>query len=756
MYSGSQSVAGSRRTRRAPRRLFFAWMVALLLALTPGLSMLPAHAEDPAELTISKRVTGWQDGQEVAPGEQFTYTVTITCTNIGSGGCTSAELTDLLPAGLSLSGTVTVNGADAEVTTDGNEVTVAFTSALSDPVGGVGIPDAAAVEVSIPVVVDDDLTADDSGVPLVNEATVTASNAAEESDDFTVVPVIALELEASTAKSFEPDSALAEPGTSTTLTLTGGNASNGSVERITMTDQTNPPGAFEWLGLTGELSATLPEGADQVQIDVFVDGAWVEGTPGETAQLPAGVEPSTIEGVRVHFISTTGDTIPTGASGSIAIELEQREGIIEGPLANQVSTTVTRDGEVSTAVTADDTYNVTTSAIDLEATKSFRPKTITVGEQSRVRLGATNTSPRVLDSLTITEPGGAPNMFENGLIFSGWTDDVSWPNGATAATVTFTLSDGSTVVLEAESAGSLPLPEDPSLVVGFAVSFTGEILPGAEAVVPFLVTAELEQEEEEQAHPNTVRADSTSPGGYQGSDTASDTLITVQERLAVEVDKRISPNQLVSIPGEKATVQLTGHLLDYPDSSVDAHQLIVTDPANVEDNDSAWWAAFAPTSIVATPVPANSTLTIEYWDGSEWITVPGPIVSGPQTYTADLPAAVRDTALGIRFIYESESGFPPDTTVRPNLNFELRPEMAGSDLEIENCAAADASAPSATAETAVQTSPCPSISLVPPVPGEGDLVDKDGTTRSWSVSVPVTRSVPACSGPPADGPTCPS
>ena len=89
-------------SRRYPRLLIF--LLGLALVLSPNLMVLPAYAEDPGELTLTKNVTGFTDGEQVAPGDTFVYTIEITCTNIGSGGCTSAELTDPLPDGISLDG----------------------------------------------------------------------------------------------------------------------------------------------------------------------------------------------------------------------------------------------------------------------------------------------------------------------------------------------------------------------------------------------------------------------------------------------------------------------------------------------------------------------------------------------------------------------------------------------------------------------------------------------------------------------------
>lgn len=172
-------------------------LLAVLLVL--GQTVLlsgGASAEDPAELTIDKQVLGWTDGHEVVAGETFTYTLTITCSNIGSGGCTSARLTDQLPPWLTVDGPVTVTGAAGTPSVAGSAVTISFTDPLTDPVGGSGLLDQSTATVTIPVRVADDIPASVDGQNLVNTASVAASNAATATDTFTVVPDVPVVLEA--------------------------------------------------------------------------------------------------------------------------------------------------------------------------------------------------------------------------------------------------------------------------------------------------------------------------------------------------------------------------------------------------------------------------------------------------------------------------------------------------------------------------------------------------------------------------------
>ncbi|HEY9291361.1 MAG TPA: hypothetical protein VIP98_08805, partial [Microlunatus sp.] len=731
-------------------------MVAATLSFALLMSFLiaqPAYAEDPGELTVNKSASV----TDVEPGDTFEYTIVVSCTNIGSGGCTSAELTDTLPEGISLNpgpGAISVTGASGTVNGTDDGFTVDFTDPLSDPAGGEGMADGSTATITVPVVVDEDIDPELDGTDLVNTATADGTNTVPASDTATVVPSIPINYAASTDKSFDPDSAIANPGTETTMSLSGGNASNVPVDEVTITDPIDPPNdAFTYLALTGAPDVTLPEGAEQVQVDVYVDGNWINGPPGPPpAVLPDGVDPADVEGIRIHFISTDDDGIPPNASGTVDVALEQRDNIEEagtGPLSNEVSTTVTDDGNESDPATADADYTINSADIALDASKTFDPDTIAAGSDSTVTIGATNTSDRTLDTLTISEPGtdSDDNIFTDGLTFSGWGDGVQWPAGATGASVTYTYADGTSETIDADAQDTLPDPDPDKTVTGFSVEFTGEIQPGAEASIPFTVTADDEQSPDEIDHPNTITADSTTPDGYHGHATADDTLTTIVKRIDVVTDKTISPSQIYSIPGQTALVELSGRVTDFPDSTTDANDIIVQDPADLS-NDS-WYGSFTPTSIVETPIPANATLTVQYWDGTEWVDVPGMTdLPGPDTFSGDLPADVQENAQGIRFVYHSDDGFPPGTEVNPNIDYSLKDSAQGQEIDVDDCANSTVHSLQATVGDATSEPACDSIHLRPLTPGNGDIIDKAwdqdavgertqeerGLTINWSTS----------------------
>jgi fimbrial isopeptide formation D2 family protein len=264
----------SPRVTRAPRRLLHALVALALVAGSVLVGVLPAYAEDPGFLTLDKTVSNFDPGETVEPGDTFVYTITITCSNTGIGaGCTNAELTDALPEGISLNDgpeDITIGGANGTASAEGNDISIDFTDPLEDPADSQGLDDGAVVTVQIPVIVDDDISPDLNGQDLTNTATVDGTNTDPASDSFVVVPDIPIDLNATTDKSFDPSSAVADPGTETIMTLSGGNAdtSNVPADEIVITDPNDPPGppgAFEYLAVTGDFDVTLPAGAEQVR-----------------------------------------------------------------------------------------------------------------------------------------------------------------------------------------------------------------------------------------------------------------------------------------------------------------------------------------------------------------------------------------------------------------------------------------------------------------------------------------------------------
>lgn len=702
-----------------------------------SLSAPAAFAEGPSEVTLLKEVST----PNVVPGETFSYDLTVGCSAIDIGtGCTNAVLTDPVPAGFEILAVDVGDGLSAnDPVITGNTVTVTFTDALQDPVGAVGLEASSTGVVTITVRVRDDFPFAESGIPVPNTGTLDASNAmAPATSTAIVTPTVERTLLAAAEKSFSPASASNAPGTATTATLIGRNASNGPVDRLTVTDPIDPtaaPNPFQYLGVTAIGQVTLPAGADRVQVDVWDGTDWVLGTPAATATLPGGVDPASIGGLRFTFDNSAGTQLPLGASATIDIDLEQRDSVtaIAGPtdVANVVTATVDL-ADATADASATGVYSIVPTVVAVGATKSFDPDAIVRGESSTVTTTVTNDSTEQVSSLSITEPSGS--SIPVGIEFDAFTDGVRWPMGATGASVTWTYRDGEVETIAAGAEDSLPAPTAGKQVAGYTVTFTGPIAAGATATVPFGITTDPALAPTPLVWDNLIEGSATALDGTVGTTTATDQLTVYDEHLEIEVAKRIAPSSILSVPGSPATILLPTRLLPFPVSTTDAERIVVQDPQVLpaDPSPNPWWNSFDATSISQTAIPANATLTVQYWDGTAFVDLPGATgVAGPRIFSMPIPADLRGQIQGLRFQFDSEIGFAPGTRVQPNFGVALRSDKrdasgpaAGGDDVIENCASAGASAANIDPASGVTAAPCPTITLIPTLPGEGDLIEK--------------------------------
>lgn len=686
--------------------------IVLVLLLAMVGTVLPSTSAMAAEWGISKQVIS--DGP-YAPGDNVEFVVTISCSDPSGTDqtCDNTEMSDVLPDGLVLV-SASVSSGGGEVDADVESNTVTYTNE-----DGVGTGDQA--QIAITAKIDPDLPYSESGKPIENTATVVSDNAEEKSSSATVTPVVDLDLSAEAAKTIDPDGALAVPGTDATMTVEGTNTSNTPVDTMVVQDPVDPsadPNPFTYLEYTGTGDIEMPENATDVTEEYWDGDSW------ET--LDDSVDPADVQGVRYTF---SGDIQP-GATATIPVEVQQADAVAEltDPTAvnNDTSTVVSLDGEESEPATADDTYLITPPNTSVTASKSFSPAEVEAGKSTTVTLGATNTGTAV-DSLIITEPGpGTDSPFEGDdpLTFTGWGSDSSgagivWPADATEATVVYTCADGTEVTESTTTVDTMPAtPPQTCTIVGFTVEFTGDIVNGAEATIPFTADTDPDQEPDRVSHPNEVQAEvpNTDPA------TANDELVTLQDRLATDIEKIITPSTIPAAEGQNVVVQLPSSLLPFGEdgSTTEAGTFVVQDPVNT-DNPGEFWDNFTATGVRSTSVPANATLTVEYWDGQSWQTAPDcPPTHGPATVNCDLP----ENAQGVRFTYDADDGegFPPGTEFQPNFTADYT-GPADRDEPIENCAAS-----SAAAETVDPTEPVEGCDTVDPFPTDGsgtvDFLDK--------------------------------
>ncbi|WP_159449121.1 DUF5979 domain-containing protein [Demequina sp. NBRC 110055] len=728
--------------------------MALLVALLAVVTVAgPASAEGPAGLTITKSVSQ----ENITPGDEFLYTIQISCvysSAIPESGCTDATVTDTLPPQFHLTGPPQVissgNSFSVSGEAGGSDASVSFTTPFDDPEGGQGMLQGTTATIQIPVVADS-LTYDDNGVPIINEAEFTASNpdTDPDSDTATVVPEVPLVLDTDVEKTFTPDSGLAEPGSETTITITASNESETGADEMVIVEPADPaasPNPFDSLAITDLVVGAFPADADLVQIDVYTDSGWVNGTPDTSAALPGSVDPDEIRGVRITFSTSSDDAfILPGSTVDIAIDAVQRDlGELASNLVvdNTVSSTVERDDETATD-NGDASYTIEANIPDVTADKSFDPVSILHGETSDATLVAGVTGDLPVEELSIIEPSAAGDLhvpgFDSSMSFEGFASAPVWPAGATDASVTYYCADGSDEIV---SFADGDVPGDPSSgceVARFSVDFTGAMDPGASATVVTTVGTDAEDPSVLTPLDNEMTTTGTTGGGASGSATDDDTLYSYLETLTSTSGKTIVPSDILGEDGEWTVLELAGGIAGRPAPGADpegsstgnAQDIVVQDPINPAAS-SDYWDAFNPDRITNVVIPPGATLTVNYWDGDSWepLVVDVPSTESPFSYdiAANAPPAPGDIG-GLQFVFHSDEGFPPGTTVYPNIvmDFDGSADVALPLLGLENCTSSSAQTAAGTAST--PSTACDTVNVYDPEdpvgPGVGDLMDKN-------------------------------
>ncbi|MFI2297076.1 DUF5979 domain-containing protein [Isoptericola sp. NPDC019571] len=707
-----------------------------MLALGLAGAIIPATSASAASWGIQKVETSTGPYE---PGQTVTWVVTVSCSDPNDDPCVPTTMTDPLPdyvelvsASIQSPGAGTVNPAiDVDTDTD----TVTYTADSVD--------NGQQSQILITAVIADDIPYSMNGESITNTATVDSDNSEPNSATDDIVPEVPLVLDSETTKSIEPDGAIASPGTPATMTIGGTNTSNDPVDSLVIVEPTDgtDPNPFVYLGFTGWGDVVWPDGAESATVTfTCADGPAEPQTTTTPDTLPDPPADCNVEGFTVQF---DGD-IAIGGSASIPIDVEQTDAVTDltdtTTITNTTSSNVIHGDEESDPTAASDTYVITPPNNSVTPTKSFDPAVVSAGDPTTVTLGATNDGDPTTE-MTITEPSpGTDSPFEGDdpITFTGWGTDgagagVVWPNDADAASVTFTCADGTTTdPIPAEAEDTLPDPPAGCEVVGFSVEYTGNIVTGAEATIPFTADTDPDQDEDNVLHPNEITAEIPND-----SETAEDTLETLTDRLATETTKSISPSTIPALPGQTVVIGLPTQLLPFGEdgSTTNADQIVVQDPTD-PSNPGEFWDNFVPTSVRSTDVPAGTTLTINYWNGSEWVEAPGcGPTDGAATVNCDLPA----DAQGVQFVYDDNTGegIPPGTSVSPNfIAAYTGPEDA--DDPIENCGASSASsgtvAPTDPVEGCDTVDPFP----VPVGPGDLDFMDKTFLAPDGQTGEPYT------------------
>lgn len=689
---------------------------------------------------------------EVAPDQSFSYSISVTCTSITTG-CVNATLTDTVPDAFEVLDASVGTGLQGDLSVAGQTVDVAFTMPIAN--GGQGVPGGTSGTVTIEVRLRADTPYEANGIPIRNTATTDADTQTSGplSSFADVTPVIPLSLDTTATKTIDPPSAVAAPGQPVTATVTAQNSSNALADTMTIVDPIDPTAAgnpFEALPFTGLGAVTYPEGADQAQAEVWDGTVWVPGpviAAPDAPTTPTSVADEDVLGVRITFTDTDDSGIASDASAAAEIGMEHPDDIGEitddATVTNSTRSTVARDGSTASG-DGSATHQIIAEDIEITTQKSFDPSSVAAGDASTATITSGNASEFPLAALTITEPamtGTDPYVegFDQSMQFAGFAGPISYPDGATGATITYYYADGSGEGPLSFADGATP-PAPTGDPVRFQIEFTGQIAPDTQVSIPFDVQTDPDQAGYPATITNTATTTGTSAGGAEVSQNGGADLLVYEKHIETTTGKSVYPGTILDRPGEWELVTLNGAIDPFPQSTTDADTLVVQDPAVVPyPVDGTFWDTFDATAITETAVPADSTLTINYWDGSDWVPLLDDngdpvIVTGPTVFSMDIPPTEQDAILGLQFVYEAEDGasFAPGTTVEPHFTAEVRETerdtatATPAPADIENCAVTTASSADTQSAADGDAVGCAISHLDPYDPnGDGpDVVDK--------------------------------
>ncbi|GAA1959266.1 DUF5979 domain-containing protein [Agromyces allii] len=742
--------------------------IILTAALATPAALPAVAAPDDAEFTTFSKVVTPPNNSPYAAGEQFSYTITMTCNSPIVDICVAAHVSDTLPAPLVFDPTVpnpvVVSGAGTPaptVTIGDGDFDVAFNQ---NGTAGTGLVTGQQVSITVFVQVPDDASADYDG-PITNTATAAADNALPKDAPATTDLDIPEVLDSDVTKTVDDhvadgQSIPALPDQPVDYTIGGGNASNRSVDEIVVQDPADGVASpFDsYLDFTGITSITPPAGADQVQIEYLdADGNWVTTYP--TGPIPTDftnipdVPDDQVHGLRFTFSSSTGQLPPTpdDQQAAIGISSETNDEVLDIPLdqsvtvPNTASSNVVVDDRTNTPKTADGTVDISNTGPTVDTEKSFADPTLLGGATTTATIESTN-GPRPVTSMTIDEPSaGQPNLADQGLVFGGFAAGVEWPPNADAVAVTYTYADGTTETLDGTTPNEIPDPTgDPADVVGFSVTFTGPIQQNAIAEIPFDVTADPVDGQLDVVSTNQTTTTVTDATGQDGEDTDAADITRQPARVSTNVTKQIVQDEVWDIPGSTTDVTLFADVNADGDnaSTVGADSLVISDPDDPQPGDpvSPFWNTFDAKQLSA-GVPADANLTVQYWDGTEWVTFPGAeLIEGQTTWNYSVPADLQDDVQGIRFVYTPKPGqtLPPGFQVTPTIQVATRADFrdgsgsvhdaaeAADPLNVPNTASSDVTNPDDTSPDDNHATDGDDIDVNPwPPDGPGvDLIDK--------------------------------
>jgi uncharacterized repeat protein (TIGR01451 family)/fimbrial isopeptide formation D2 family protein len=669
-------------------------LVAALAGLSGGVLVAAPAVAAPdytAVLQISKTV---QDAT-LTPGDTLSYTIAVECL---SDDCTDATVTDTLPAefdALTLLPTVIVTpppGGTSNYSWTGRSLTVTFSHA-----GGAGIAAGDGYSIQVNLTVPTGLSPDwaYNGVPVTNTASVSATNAATVTSAVAATVTVPYTVATTASATWAPPSTQFKVGEASALTLTTRNTSNARAETLTLlapTDPTPTSNLFETVDLASFGAVAFPAGSDRIKVDAHVAGVWVEGAFAATAALPDDASnPAAVTGLRITFGSSVSGAQLTanGTAGSVVLNLAQRAAtrttatsLVTGVVVTaNVRGTVSVPGHGTSLANAAATYTIGGLTSAVSGTTVFSTARIPAGGWTISTITGRNASNGTLASLTVAQPVGA--FLTDDVTFGGFrTVGAAWPDGATAATVTWFTTGGAGDPAPVELTVGAGFPATPTLasgqrITGFAIEFRGAIPVGAAAAVPFRVDVAADAV---PASPGlgtftqTGRIDGSNDAGAATPATPAATLTVLSPQVDVGLVKTISPTAAVPAGG-RSIVQLQAQTSS--DSGyVAPTEIVVTDVRGADPRD--YWNGFDAVAVAPTQVPVGSTLLVEgTTDGATWVEI-DEVTATSTALMYQRALAGGGSLVGLRFTFTNADGFAQGTRVRPNVAFTARSEVRGT------------------------------------------------------------------------------
>ncbi|NUP50751.1 MAG: hypothetical protein HOW97_26090 [Catenulispora sp.] len=234
-----------------------------------------------------------------------------------------------------------------------------------------------------------------------------------------------------------PRSIAGVPPHTAQVKIRAANIGNIPMDRIVITDpdqsQADPTAFFDSVDLVGLDGVSFPPGADRVQVDACTSfancaaGTYIDGTPGSTPVLPAGVTPGSVTGLRFTFTNSTaaagqylltpGSNYPTDGpcpNGTVCFTVAPRVNLRSNP-AQPIPDTVPNitaasgsdvltGGTPAPFGTAPAELVVTPGSIELGTQKSAAPTSVAPGTPILYSLKTTNTGTGAVPALLVTEP----------------------------------------------------------------------------------------------------------------------------------------------------------------------------------------------------------------------------------------------------------------------------------------------------------------------------------------------------------------